>query len=146
MNDLSANRESEREGLDFSAKPSAFVSPSMLSEAIRRGWQVTPERKKKYFEALDEAVDNLGQIADRGKRAQVATQCARVLVQEQAAALRDIHHTEQLQHEDGVLDLRMRRAEEGLPNDSLTVQVTPVEQLPLPPALAAYTKRILGPS
>src|SRR4051812_14119042 len=148
MSEEAENLANEREGreLDFSGKPSQFVSPSMLAEALRRGWQVTPTRKSQYFAALDDAIRNLGQIEDTEKRSRIAAQCARVLVAEQGQALRDIHHIEQMQHESGILDLRMRRAEEGKPNDCLAIQMTPVRELPLPPGLAEYRRKLLEPS
>jgi hypothetical protein len=105
---------------------------SMLAEAIRRGWQISPERKRAYFAALDRVVENIDQIADPSKRAQAAAQCARVLVAEQAAVMRDLHHIERMQHEDGMLDLRMRRAESGLPNDSLAIILAPEQPMPMP--------------
>ncbi len=40
----------------------------------------------------------------------------------------------------------MARAEEGKPNDLVAVQVVPVRELPLPPALLGYRKRLLEPS
>ena len=65
----------------------------VLAEELRSGWQVTPERKRAYFGALDEVVRTLDKIEDPAKRAQAASQCARVLVAEQTAAIRDLHHT-----------------------------------------------------
>jgi hypothetical protein len=121
---------------------------AMLAEAIRRGWQISPERKRRYFDALDRVVENIDQIADPSKRAQAAAQCARVLVAEQSAAIRDLHHTERMQHEAGILDLRMRRAEEGKPNDLIEhrVQMTPVRELPMPAWMLGMRKRLLEPS
>lgn len=58
---------------------------------------------------------------------------------------RDLHHTERLQHEAGILDLRMRRAEEGKPNDCIAVQIAPVKELPLPASLAGYVRRVMEP-
>lgn len=139
----------EREGqtLDFSGRPSAFVSPSLLAEALRRGWQISPERKRQYFAALDEAVRNLPDIKDASRRVQATAQCARVLVAEQGQAMRDVHHIESLQHEAGILNLRMSRAEEGKPNDCVEVQhVTPVRELPLPDALRSQRRRLLEPT
>ena len=118
----------------------------MLAEAIRRGWQISPERKRRYFAALDRVVENIDQIADPSKRAQAAAQCARVIVAEQAAALRDLHHTERMQHESGILDLKMTRAEEGKPNDCVAIKLTPVRELPLPAWMAGMRKRLLEPS
>jgi hypothetical protein len=119
---------------------------AMLAEAIRRGWQISPERKRRYFDALDRVVENIDQIADPSKRAQAAAQCARVLVAEQSAALRDLHHTERLQHESGILDLRMKRAEQGKPNDCIAVQLTPVRELAMPEWMRTMRRRLLEPS
>src|SRR5829696_1453763 len=69
---------------------------SMLAEAIRRGWQVTPQRKAAYFAALDRVVEDIDKIPDPSKRAQAAAQCARVLVAEQSAVMRDLHHIERM--------------------------------------------------
>jgi hypothetical protein len=115
-----------------------------LAEAIRRGWEITPERKAQYFEQLDRVMANLDAITDPMRRAKCVAQCTRVLVAEQGQALRDLHHTERLQHEAGILDLRLRRAEEGKPNDCVAVQLqTPVRELPLPDGLRHYRKRVL---
>ncbi len=89
-------KKEKREGrtLDISGKPSDVVSVSLLGQAIRRGWQITPERKRQYFAALDQTVRDLDGIEDPAKRGQVAAQCVRVLVAEQDAALRDLHQQE----------------------------------------------------
>ncbi len=58
----------------------------------------------------------------------------------------DLHHVERLRAEQGILNLKMARAEEGKPNDLVAVQVVPVRELPLPPALLGYRKRLLEPS
>ena len=53
---------------------------------------------------------------------------------------------ERLRHEAGILDLKITRAEQGKPNDSLAIITTaPVEELPLPPWLAEKRLRILQP-
>lgn len=93
--DESSPGEREGRSLDFSEKPSGTPSPSMLAEAIRRGWQITPERKRQYFAALDEAIRSLPDVPTATDRASIAVQCTRVLVQEQAAALKDLHKLEE---------------------------------------------------
>lgn len=137
-----------REGpvLDFSGKPSTFVSPALLAKAIHNGWMVSPKRKAAYFAALDKAVNDLPTIQDPAMRAKIAAMAARVLVAEQGQALRDVHHVERMEYEQGVLNLKMVRAEAGKPNDSVVViPMTPVEELPLPDALKHYRKRVLEP-
>jgi hypothetical protein len=115
-----------------------------LARAIRNSWQIDPDRKRRYFEALDEIVANLHTISDPAQRAKAATQAARVLIAEQGQALRDIHHRERLEAERGILDLKISRAEGGKPNDCVSI-VTPVRELPLPAAFAGMRKRILEP-
>lgn len=133
MSDPVETSESIREGrLDFSKKPSEFVSPGLLAKAIRDGWQVNPERKRKYFAAMDAAIDSLSQIADLKDRANISAQCTRVLVAEQGQAIKDIQHRENMEHEDGILDLRLKRADDGKPESIVQVNIAPAESLPEP--------------
>lgn len=145
MSDTKPDEQREGQVLEFSGKPSAFVSPSMLAVALRNGWQVTPERKQKYFAAMDKAIDEI-HLAPPERRAIIAAQCTRVLVAEQGQQLRDIHHTEHMQHEDGILDLRLRRADEGKPSEIIGIQIAPSEELPLPPSLAGYRLKGMLPA
>ncbi len=125
-------REREGKTLDFSRKPSEFVSPSALAEAIRRGWQVDPERKRQWFEAMDREMKNVQSVQDPKDRAQIVIGCNRVLQSEQSAAVRDIHHVERLEQENGIMKLKMQRAEEGIPNDSMAIVLPPEMPMPMP--------------
>jgi hypothetical protein len=104
----------------------------MLAEAIRRGWQITPERKRDYFASLDQAIRDLPAIHDPKARGMIAASCARVLVAEQDQALKDLHHVERLDAERGIVRLKMERAEEGKPNDSLRIILPPEQPMPMP--------------
>jgi hypothetical protein len=76
------------------------------------------------------------------KRTKIAA--VRALAALDAINLRDIHHVERMQHEAGILDLRMRRAEEGKPNDCVAVkQLAPFVELPLPDDLKHMRRRLL---
>jgi hypothetical protein len=127
--------------LNPSRRSSPFVTPNDIAKAIRNGWQIDPERKRLYFEALDRAVLNdLQAIEDPHKRAIAAASCARVLVAEQGQALKDVHHKEDIDQQNGVMILKQQRAEMGLPNDSLAVILPPTTQTPMP----AWMERMKG--
>lgn len=112
----------------------------LIERKIRRRYPVTEADRVKSIKACRKVMRD-------GKSQRAMLMAVRVLAALDAQSMRDEHHIEEMRHQDGIMDLRMRRAEEGLPNDSsLNINVTPVEQLPLPPALASYTKRILRPS
>jgi hypothetical protein len=66
----------------------------MLGRALRLGWQVTPERKKTYFEALDRLI-HTAELLPPKTRAMAITSAAKCLLMEQSAALKDLHQQEQ---------------------------------------------------
>ena len=103
----------------------------------REAWGITSDMLKRV------PAEMLAIIDDPKATRRAKTAAARALAQLHANNLRDLHHIEKIRHEDGILDLRMRRAEEGKPNDCIAIRVTPVRELPLPAALAHYRRRIL---
>lgn len=72
----------------------AQVTTSELAEAIRRGWQINPERKRAYFESLDRAREKLVEIEDPVDLAMATARVMAPLMAEQAAALDDLQQRE----------------------------------------------------
>ncbi len=54
--------------------------------------------------------------------------------------LKDTHHLERIDQENGIMILKQQRAEQGLPNDSLAVILPPTTQTPMP----AWMERMKG--
>lgn len=104
-----------------------------------RGALIKPAERQASIDMLNAI------IADLKVPRRTRITASRALAALEAIELRDLHHTERLQHEAGILDLRMKRAEQGLPNDSVALVPAPVRELPLPTSLLEYRKKILEP-
>ena len=107
-------------------------------ELACRQRRITPEEREKAIATLTRTIDQA-----RSFRLRIAA--SRALSAFESTEVRDVHHIERMQHEAGILDLRMKRAEEGKPNDSIAVHLVPVQELPLPPSLAGMRRRLLEP-
>jgi hypothetical protein len=111
-----------------------------LERAACRGCPITPEDRRQSIEVLRTIMN------DPKRNSRVRIMASRVLATLESLDLRDLHHTERMKHEDGILDLRMRRAEEGKPNDCVAIQAAPVRELPLPEDLRSMRKRLIDSS
>lgn len=111
-----------------------------VEQAARRGYPCDPQGRAESI-AVCRAVMNDPKSSRRTKL--IAVRALAVL---DSLQLRDAHHYEGMQHDDGILELRARRAEEGRPNDLIGVQLVPVERLPDPDWLAKKREKLLKPS
>lgn len=111
----------------------------MTERAVRNGWAIPPEEKRKIVEQMTALA------TDPKTRPRSRSIAVRVLAQLDSLDLRDRHHVERLEANAGIVRLRMQRAEEGLPNDSMAIITAPVEELPLPAWLREAKKRVLEP-
>lgn len=110
-----------------------------IQQNATRGRPLTAEERAKSIACLTEIIDD----PKSARRTKITA--TRALTALESLDLRDLHHTERLKHEDGVLDLRYRRADEGKPDQIIEHQFAPVRELPLPASLSEYRKKILEP-
>lgn len=113
---------------------------AFLRRAIRERWEIPPETLRTVPTVLQAIIDD----PRTTKRTRIMA--SRALGQFKADNQRDLHHIERLQHESGILDLRMRRAEEGKSNDCIAITTPPVRELPLPDAMRKMRRKLLEPS
>ncbi len=71
----------------------------LLAEAIRRGWQINPERKQTYFAALDDLIRDAGE-RPFVEQAAVVIAANRLLQMEQSSALKRLHKLEEYERLD----------------------------------------------
>jgi hypothetical protein len=117
-------------------------SASQINEMARnatRGRPLTPEERDGAIRVLKDAMEH-----SRSYRTRITA--GKALAVYEALDLRDLHHTERLQHEAGILDLRLRRADEGKPSEIIGIQISPSEELPLPKSLADYRLKGMLPA
>ncbi len=112
---------------------------NLIRRTASRGYLVTTEERARTVACCIQCMDD----PKRPWRTRLAA--IRALAVLTGQDQHDMHHVERLEAERGIVNLKMTRAEEGKPNDSVAVLVTPVEELPLPEALRGYRKRILEP-
>ncbi len=126
-----------------------------FEQAVRRRIPISEKDRETMVNACRAVIEACEDKPGRTRRALMRAVSLMALLD--AQSMRDEHHIEdkihdqamqreRFAHEDGILDLRMRRAEEGKPNDCVAVQVTPVRELPLPDAMRSMRKRLLEPS
>lgn len=101
--------------------------------AVRRGWSVPPE-------AIADAIETARIItADPTANRRAKLRAGALLRQFVQLDQEDLHHRERLDAEQGIVRLKMERAEQGLAND--LVAIAPgAQQLPLPPYLAGKAR------
>lgn len=91
----------------------------ITEQAIRCRWPISPEQRQK-------CVDIATEIANDPKSTRRAkTAALRVLAQFDSITQRDVAHVEKMDQEMGIMKIRQDRAEQGLPNDSIAIQVLP---------------------
>lgn len=123
--------------LDDRTKIGADVA--MLHKAVRENWNIPAETLQNLPAKLQAIIDD--PKTTKRTRIMAARTLATFKQQNQA----DRHHVERMQHEDGMLDLRYRKAAEGQPEAVVEHRIAPARELPLPAALREYRRRILEP-
>lgn len=98
----------------------------LIERAIRAGWKIPETTLEETPKVMQEIVAS----PKSNRRNKIAA--TRALIAMGSSNLRDIHHVEKLEAEAGIIRLKMQRAEEGKPNDSVAIVVPVKNQLPLP--------------
>lgn len=107
-----------------------------LTSAVRRRWTVPRD-------ALDAALAMSTQIiADPRTPRRTRITAAKFISTMARMDLEDLHHRERLDAEQGIVRLKMERAEQGLANDLVAISPTGSQQLPLPPYLAGKARAL----
>lgn len=112
----------ERGGMSggMSGGIASLMTPSIVKQIgvnATRGRPLTPEERGSTIATLQSIRDD----AKTTRRTRIMA--ARVLVQLEALDQKDLHHIENINTDSNRMKLQMARAEAGLPNDSMTINV-----------------------
>lgn len=98
----------------------------IIERNATRGRPITPEERDMQIVFLKATLD----CATASRRTKISA--SRALTALESLDLRDLHHRERIDQENGIMRLKQERAEAGLPNDSVALILPPVRQMPMP--------------